>query len=91
MGRELVMNTKGVIKSQYQVSLAMWRQAIEKYPEEFWAETAYVNLFWHLVLHVLFYTHFYLLPTITDFVPWAKHREEIVSLGTPVDELTPNS
>ena len=85
------MHTKEVIKSQYRASLAMLRQAVEKCPEELWEDTSYVNPFWHVVFHVLFYTHFYLGPTEADFVPWVKHRDEIVSLETPVMELTPYS
>jgi hypothetical protein len=85
------MHTKEVIKSQYRASLAMLRQAVEKCPEELWEDTSYVNPFWHVAFHVLFYTHFYLGPTEADFVPWVKHRDEIVSLETPVMELTPYS
>lgn len=85
------MHTKDVINSQYQASLAMLRQAVEKCPEELWSDLSYVNPFWHVVFHVLFYTHFYLSPTEGDFIPWAKHRDEIVSLETMVVELSPYS
>ena len=85
------MQTKEIIKSQYWASLAMLRQAIEKCPDGLWADASYINPFWHIAFHTLFYTHFYLHPAEADFKPWAKHRDEVVSLSNPVEELTPYS
>ena len=85
------MSIKESIKSQYYAALAMLQQAIEKCPEELWVDTDYVNPFWHIVYHVLFYTHFYLSPTISDFKPWEKQLDEITSLEPSVKDVMPFS
>ncbi len=38
------MNTKEIIRSQYQASLEMLAQAISKCPESLWADTLFPNL-----------------------------------------------
>ena len=86
------MSIKTSIQSQYHAALMMLKQAVEKCPEELWAaEDDYVNPFWHVAYHVLFYTHFYLSPTERDFIPWEQHRDEITSLETSVKEVQPYS
>lgn len=79
------MKTKEIIKSQYYASLAMLRQAIEECPDSLWQSGGYKNQFWHVVFHVLFFTHFYLGRSEDAFIPWEGHRDEIVSLEP--DEL----
>ena len=84
------MSIKISVQSQYHAALMMLKQAVEKCPEELWAaEDDYVNPFWHVAYHVLFYTHFYLSPTEKDFIPWEQHRDEITSLETSVKEVQP--
>lgn len=85
------MSIRITIQSQYYAALMMLKSAIEKCPEELWADTNYVNPFWHVAYHVLFYTHFYLSPTAKDFTPWEKHRDEITSLEPSVKEFQPYS
>ncbi len=85
------MRTKEVIQSQYHAALAMLRQAIVSCPDVLWTDSDYQNPFWHVVYHVLFYTHFYLYPTEQDFVPWEKHRDAYVSLGDSVEGVAPYS
>jgi hypothetical protein len=75
------MTIKQIIQSQYQASLQMLRQSIEKCPESVWIAPEHRNKFWHISYHVLFYTHLYLQPTEEDFTPWAKHRDEHQFLG----------
>ena len=89
--REAGMRAKAIVKSQYRASLAMLRQAIERCPDSLWEDGDYSNPFWHVAYHVIFYTHFYLHPTEDDFVPWEKHRDEIVSLGDSAEGETPYS
>jgi hypothetical protein len=74
------MQIKEIIKSQYWASLAMLRQAIEKCPDSLWVDASYKNAFWNIAYHVLFFVHLYLQPTRDDFVPWEKHRKEVVSM-----------
>lgn len=69
------MNLKPVIRSQYQASLEMLKQAILKCPESLWDDQEYQNRFWQISYHALFFTHLYLQPSLEAFTPWAKHRE----------------
>jgi hypothetical protein len=75
------MGVKETIKSQYDASLEMLKQAIVKCPESRWANQEDKNKFWHVAYHALFYTHLYLQPSGGDFTPWAKHRPEHEFLG----------
>lgn len=75
------MNIKDSLKSQYQASLEMLRQAIVKCPDSMWDEREYKNVFWQVSYHALFFTHLYLQPSQKDFVPWAKHIKEHRDLG----------
>lgn len=68
------------IRSQYLASLEMLKQAVVQCPDSLWRDRTYKNRYWHIAFHVLFYTHLYLQPTENDFLPWAKHREEYLSL-----------
>ena len=77
------MMLKEIVKSQYWASLEMLRQAILKCPDSLWHNPDYKNQFWHIAFHVIFYTHFYLHLTEEDFIPWEKHEEKLVSLGSP--------
>ena len=74
------MAEKETIKSQYYASLEMLRQVILACPEILWKSTDYKVPFWHIAYHVLFFAHLYLHPSEDDFVPWKKHREELISL-----------
>ncbi len=69
------------VASQYGASLAMLGRAIEVCPEPLWLSEDYVNRFWHIAYHALFYSHFYLQPVAADFHPWAKHRPDYQYLG----------
>ena len=75
------MNLKEVIKSQYYATLEMLKQAIIKCPDSVWDNLADKNKFWHIAYHALFYTHLYLQPSESDFVPWAKHRPDYEFMG----------
>ena len=63
------MNTKEVIRSQYQASLEMLAQAIFKCPQSLWADPQDKNQFWHIAYHALFYTHLYLQASEEEFPP----------------------
>jgi DinB family protein len=68
------MELHAALKSQYKASLAMLRQAIESCPTSLWTDSSYVNPFWQVAYHALFYTDFYLQPSEAAFVPWEHHR-----------------
>lgn len=71
------MNTIELTKSQYLAAIEMLKEAVTQCPETLWEDQTYKNQFWQVAYHALFYTHLYLQPTSENFVPWAKHREEI--------------
>jgi hypothetical protein len=83
------MNPKPQIQSQYHASLAMLRQAVEKFPPELWNSENDKNKVWHIAYHALFYAHFYLHPREEDFQPWPKHRREAISLSPSKDGQPP--
>ena len=68
------MTIQAVLKNQYKASLAMLRDAIQSCPTSLWIDASYVNPFWHVAYHALFYTDFYLQPSEAAFVPWEHHR-----------------
>ena len=68
------MGIKEIIKSQYQASLEMLREAVIQCPDGLWANQVYKNQFWQVIYHALYYTHLYLQPSEKAFVPWAKNR-----------------
>jgi DinB superfamily len=69
------------LASQYRAAIAMLGQAIELCPEPLWLDPAYVNRFWHIAYHALFYTHLYLQPDEADPQFWGKHRKDAQYLG----------
>ena len=70
------MTVQAVFKSQYHASLSMLRDAIDSCPADLWTDDSYVNQFWQVAYHTLFYTDFYLQPSESVFVPWEHHRPE---------------
>src|SRR5580698_4998459 len=75
--------SKEAIARQYHSGLKMLGHAIELCPERLWLTglDASPNRYWHIAYHALFYTHFYLAPSDTEFVPWQHHRTEYNYLG----------
>jgi hypothetical protein len=69
------------IASQYRASIAMLGQAIDVCPKPLWLDPGYLNRFWHIAYHTLFYTHLYLQPTEAHFSYWEKHRQNSQYLG----------
>ena len=70
------MTIQAVLKSQYHASLSMLRETIDACPPELWTDASYVNQFWHVAYHALFYTDFYLQPSESTFIAWEHHRAE---------------
>jgi hypothetical protein len=87
------MLLQGALKSQYQASLGMLLEAIEACPAELWASDRYVNPFWQITYHALYYIHLYLQPSEAEFVPWEHHRPQHHRFGAGPDAeaLTPYS
>jgi hypothetical protein len=67
------------ITSQHLAALEMLRQVIEKCPDELWVSRSLRNPMWRVAYHALFIAHLYLQRSEHDFVPWAKHRDEVES------------
>jgi hypothetical protein len=83
------MQTKKIIESQYWASLAMLREAIEKCPDALWVDDSYSNPFWNIAYHVIFFVHLYLQPEEKAFVPWEKHRDEVVGMEETNEAVEP--
>jgi hypothetical protein len=71
---------KAGLKGQYHAAIQELRSAVERCSEKLWMSGD--PAFWQVAYHALFYTHFYLMPSESDFVPWEKGREEYHFLGT---------
>jgi hypothetical protein len=67
------MELQAALKGQYKAGLAMLRECIERCPDAVWTAGQHPRTFWRIAYHALFYTHFYLMPTMEDLVPWEKH------------------
>ncbi len=63
-----------ILKSQYHASLAMLRNTIEQCPDELWSDREYVNPFWRIAYHTLYFTHLYMQPNLQSFRPWEHHQ-----------------
>src|SRR5262249_209209 len=88
------MTIQAILKSQYHASLAMLRDSIDACPVELWTDTSYVNQFWQVAYHTLFYTQFYLQPSESAFVPSEHHRPKhnfFVSGWDAANSATPYS
>lgn len=51
----------------------MFRQAIERCPEEVWTSGKHPRSFWRIAYHAGYYAHLYLYPNVESYVPWARH------------------
>lgn len=70
-----------ILASQYQASLGMLRQALEKVPEEQWNIEEYSNPNWQIAYHILWGVKFYLGASPESYVPFENALEGAESLG----------
>lgn len=70
-----------ILASQYEASLGMLRQAVERVPEEFWNDDEHANPNWQIAYHVIWGVRFYLGATAEDYVPFKNAVEGAESLG----------
>ena len=80
---------QAVLKSQYHASLAMLLDAVESCPADLWTSDAYVNPYWQVAYHALFYTDLYLQPDESAFTPWEHHRPEHHRFGPRAAAMGP--
>lgn len=81
---------RAALKSQYRAALRTLEQTITNCPNTLWTDDRFVNPYWQIAYHALFYTHLYLEPDEAAFVAWEKHRPEYYYLGrVPAGELEP--
>jgi hypothetical protein len=59
----------------------MLESAIVNCPQDLWDHPETKNKFWHVAFHAIFYVHLYIQPSVQDFSPWEKHRENHEFLG----------
>ena len=79
------MTLQAALKSQYHASLAMLLEAIDSCPADLWTSDQYVNQFWQVTYHALFYTDLYLQASEAAFAPWEHHRPGHHRFGTGPD------
>jgi len=77
------------ITRQYQASLKMLMDVIEKCPDSIWANEEYENAYWRIVYHALFYTTLYLSANPVEYVPYPHHIENYNLLGTHTKDHQP--
>lgn len=77
------MDIAQAVISQYFAALDMLEQAVVKCPDSLWNSEEQPNRFYQIAYHALFYTHLYVQPVHSDFVPWEKHAEFHVGFGQP--------
>ena len=91
MNPKFDIDLRASLTSQYFATLEMLRQTVEKCPDSLWYGNNLRNQFWRVAYHALFYTHLYVHPTQHDFVPWAKHRDEVESAHAERPDAAPYS
>lgn len=74
-------NIHEALEKQYRASLEMLCQTIHKCPDVLWFSSDYLNRFWHIAYHALFFTHLYLQDSEAAFQPWERHRPNYELLG----------
>lgn len=69
------MELRRALAGQFRAGLAMLRDCVERCPDDLWAATVDKppRTFWRIAYHAIFYTHFYLSPSESAFVPWPRH------------------
>ncbi len=84
------MDIRDIIRSQYLAALEMLEKAVVACPDQMWNAPEDKNRFWHVAYHTAFFTHLYLQENAgRGFVPWAKHRREVVALNSDVATIEP--
>jgi hypothetical protein len=63
--------TAELLARQYQATLMMLKDTIEKCPDGLWSRETDRNQFWQTAYHALYFTHFYTQPTSDAFVRWS--------------------
>ncbi|MDE0222883.1 MAG: hypothetical protein OXJ90_26685 [Spirochaetaceae bacterium] len=89
------MSTEETIRaafvSQYQAGLDMLEAAVRACPDGAWDNPTYVNRYWHIAYHALFYVHLYLFPTLSAHTAWSGHRDGAHDLGQDVEPYSRES
>lgn len=68
---------RAILKRQYHAALAMLGEGIEKCPEELWFSRNYVNAFWQIAYHSLYFAHLYIGPDEESFRPLEGHQTDV--------------
>lgn len=70
-------SARAALKSQYRAGLAMLTEAVESCPDELWTADQHGKAFWQIAYHALYFTHLYLQPRSSDFLPWPGHQGDV--------------
>ncbi len=69
------LTLRSALISQYLSALDMMKKCIESCPKDLWLNGEFVNPFWRVVYHSLFYFRLYLFQHLNDHSPWEQHRQ----------------
>lgn len=58
------------LKDQYNSTLNMLVQAVEKCPDELWNSPEFLNKFWHISYHALYFADLYTQKSVDEFSPY---------------------
>lgn len=70
-------------------SLAMFRQVIERCPEDVWLSGKHPRSYWRIAYHAGYYAHLYLYPNVASYIPWTKHIAGAGQLEGRPKKITP--
>jgi hypothetical protein len=81
------MDFRTAIKRQHHSALWMFKQAIERCPEDIWVGGTHPRNYWRIAYHALGYAHLYLYEDLASWKKWDKHRVEATYLEGEVEVI----
>ena len=84
---------RSATKSQYHAALDMMHHCIKECSVDLWTSPHFVNPYWRIVYHTLFYFRLYLHQDLDDHVHWERHRKgaQNLTLDPNATEVEPYS
>ena len=82
-----MLDIRSVVCSQFNSTLDMLQQCIEKCPDSLWSDAQDRNPTWRVIYHALFFTDLYLQERAEDFQVWRIHQPDLEDLGAPARDM----
>ncbi len=83
------MEIKKALIEQYQASLKMLSQCIERCPDDLWLLGDHPRQFWRIAWHAVFFAHNYMVQTFDDFTASAVNWPDGFAAALGVSETQP--